>query len=294
PLNSYTDILACHDAEDDALRGIHYLWDRYHTQALVCETRFFVHLPSGRQITNHEIHAFGPKNNICCKKFVIDEHLELAARRSHEMYARKELAKIAADLSVEKETREVVASLLNEVSNNEISLNAALKRYDALQNNQAKKLAWDNLSLFKRDSNKAEYRHMKIKLAALKLETPDLKNNDVIEQVKTFPWPKLDEFSEAELDRGPAFQMLTQAKMATGLDLEQIKLCIDDLAEAEHARWNAFHVLNNYRYGDTKNECLRTHDCLLGWQQMGEKTPGKVKYDYQNVYEIYAVLNAVH
>ena len=58
------------------------------------------------------------------------------------------------------------------------------------------------------------------------------------------------------------------------------------MAKAEHNRWNAFHILNNWRYGSSKNERLKTHDCLLSWENLEKFRPDTIKYDYKNIYDL--------
>jgi len=80
--------------------------------------------------------------------------------------------------------------------------------------------------------------------------------------------------------------------LENGLSKGELVTRIDALAKAEHKRWNAYHVLNNFRYGSRKDERLRTHDCLLNDEELATKRGDTIKYDYQNIYQIWDVLRA--
>jgi hypothetical protein len=288
PLERYTDILACHDSEDDALVAIHNLWERHHCDADDSSgTRFFAHAPSGRELANKDIYPFGSKLKICCKEFVIDKKLDELSRRTHEIYARKRLEALASQEPGAKE-------ILGQLQKGQITLNQALRRHDASQRDQSKLLAWENLSLFLKASNKAEIRHFGIKLRALGLHEVRKWSLPIGADISEYPWPKLKELEEID-DTLPsyAYQLLSQAQQATGLSIEGLKARIDALAESEHTRWNAYLVLNNYRYGERKDEARRIHDCLLSWEELKRSKPEMLVYDYKNVYQIAKVLEAV-
>jgi voltage-gated potassium channel Kch len=288
PLDSYTDIFACHDCEDSALVAIHNLCERLRSSARGSpQTRIFAHAPSGRSLTNSGIKTFGSKQDICCKEFVIDSRLEHFARRAHETYARKRLDVLASQ-------DPAVSRLVEKLGTDAGGLNQALRAYDASQQQQSKKLAWENMSLFLKGSNKAEMRHLAIKASALGLGIPSKLATLVDHTVAEVQWPMLDTLENIDggLDLANVYPMLTHAKQATGLDNQGLKGRIDALAEAEHTRWNAYLVLNNFRYGP-KDESRRTHDCLLSWHELSREKPDRLVYDYKNVYQIAGLLDAI-
>lgn len=287
-LCAYTDILACHDSEDDALLAIHHFWERRRSYPDFeqAKTRFFVFLPSGRELANKGIIGCGATTAVCCRKFVIDEELERKARKSHETYARKELARLAhKSAGGVPQVRSAAEQALEKLERAEAQLDAVLREYDRALPAQAKKLAWENLSLMKKESNKAEKRHIGMKRLSLGLHNADY-GTEIDADVARYPWPRLDEFQEHELDRRHVYRLLSQVKIATQYSNEQIHSMVDDLAEAEHNRWIAFHVIHNYRFDEKSSEPRRTHDCLLTWNQLAINQPDKIRYDYQNVYQI--------
>jgi hypothetical protein len=300
-LDRYSDILACHDLEDEALVAIHNLWQRHRCAGGGC-TRFFVHAPSGRALANSGIQPFGSKQEVCSKEFVIDKELERFSRVTHEIYARKRLEVLA---NQEPAIKEIIDRLHDENKSRRISLNQALKEHDALKAKLPGPppfLAWENLSLFLKGSNKAEIRHMGIKLHALGLRIakssagPPEAERQVNADVAGYPWPMIERLEGMDklFSRTDANLLLAMAKQSRGLTDEELSARIDALAEAEHNRWNAYLVMNNFRYAERKDESHHAHDCLLSWQELKKRKPDMPVYDYKNVYQLEHVLKSHH
>jgi voltage-gated potassium channel Kch len=267
PLGLYTDILACHDDEDMALTCINNLWERWQGEVQQRPTRFFFHTHFRESELITGIKPFGNYAQACSAENIIGMNLEVVAKRSHEEYTATKL-------------RDNDPSLYAKVDKG-LALEEALQQHD-LGAPQSQKLSWRSLSLIKQGSNFTEKRHNKIRLQALGInvitkmpvETLHLNTND-------FPWLTSD-LPEANL-------LLALALSSSGLTKDDLIQRIHGLAKAEHNRWNAFHVLNNYRYG-IKDERKRTHDCLLNWDELTSKKFDTLKYDYYNIYQMLEIL----
>lgn len=296
PLNSYTDIFACHDAEDEALTAIHNLFERSLSADIKRRnTRFFVYIPSGRKLTNEkDITPIGSLKDVCCKGLVIDAELEKVSSQTHRIYSQKKLEELAKT--------DIVKGILNELQNKVITIDEALIKYDASQANPKNKLAWESLPLIKKASNRAEKRHIGIKLRALGLKevksskdtNPFPLADSVDSDVSNEQWPMPEAYeTNGILDFQKIYYLLAHAQQASRLTHEDIKKLIEALAETEHARWNAFHILNNYHYEQDVKASLRAHDCLLNWENLKNKMPKVLVYDYKNIYQIADVLSDV-
>lgn len=287
PLNSYTDIFACHDTEDEALTAIHNLFERSLREDMKHRnTRFFVYIPSGRQLTNEKITPIGAIKGVCCKEMVIDAELEHASSQINRIYANARLLEVSG----------VAKDVLTEAQKLEITNDEALIKYDASKDEFKNKLAWENLPLIKKASSLAAKRHIKIKLRALGLKEVESTGDPAISKIEFSKELLEDDWPEYEKDSNfpKVDYLLAHAKLASGLNnVEDLKKLIDALAESEHARWNAFYVLNNFHYENKKDESRRAHDCLLNWETLQKEKSNVLIYDYQNIYRIADVLSAV-
>ncbi len=61
------------------------------------------------------------------------------------------------------------------------------------------------------------------------------------------------------------------------LDDEKIANSIEELAELEHIRWNRFHYMYNWVYGEKKNNEARTHPCLIDFHDLSREEKDKDK-----------------
>lgn len=63
---------------------------------------------------------------------------------------------------------------------------------------------------------------------------------------------------------------------------------IHQLAQIEHTRWNAYHILNGWtrRKENGKDMIKKEHFDLCDWETLNKDDKDKVKYDYINIYQI--------
>jgi hypothetical protein len=132
-------------------------------------------------------------------------------------------------------------------------LEDALKEHDR-EAPQSQKLVWESLSLLKQGANFTEKRHYNIKLMALGLTSDVLRSPPGPEHADLADLPRLDEIAQSAGPKLKHATALMAKALEGGLSKEELAARIDALAKSEHKRWNAYHVLNNYRYGVRKNE----------------------------------------
>lgn len=272
-LGAYTDILSCHDDEDDALVAINSLWERWQVENMHRNTRFFLNSPDRPSTSNANIHTFANYAYSCSKRIIIDKDLEVMARFSHEEYSKIKL-----------KDNDPALSIL--VKNKSLSLNDALAKHDRAVD-QAQKLSWQNLSLLKQAANLVEKRHYGVKLQSLGLKISGRIHVEVLKSISTkdFPW-----YGDLEASYEPNIIRICLNLIKVSED--ELINKVHNLAISEHNRWNAFYILNNFRYGE-KNERKKSHDCLLSWCELKKMRPDTLKYDYRNIYQIAAVLKLV-
>lgn len=266
-LGHYSDILACHDDEDAALTCINNLRERWQCEEDRLPTRFFLYSSCGQASSSSVIHPFGDFRQVCSAENVFHSTSKRMAKASHWTYAWRKLRD--RDPSVGSDSQS----------------EAALVEHDRSAS-QSDKLSWKNYSLLKQDSNRTERRHYGIKLHALGLRISSVRNatpDSSLIDPGDFPF-----LIDSNCQYAPL--LLTSSLSATHLNTKELINRIHQLASAEHSRWNAFHVLNNYRYGKTKDECKRTHDCLLNWADLSTDRPQVLKWDYKNIYQMADVL----
>ena len=60
------------------------------------------------------------------------------------------------------------------------------------------------------------------------------------------------------------------------------------MAQIEHTRWNAYHILTGWsrRKIGGKDQINKEHFNLCDWETLKEDDIGVVKYDYKNIYQI--------
>lgn len=277
-LSAFDHIISASEDEDIAVKEILRIYDLCtfdEMQATDFTTSFHYYNANNHDIKHQQIRPFGSFDSICSDKQIFNSQREVLARRSHELYAK-------AELGITESSHEIISEKLAE--------------FDKSTNDSNKWLHWVNQPLFKRQSSFTEKRHIIVKLGELAGEIP----NSIIEKGSEFTqnididFPYLSEFSDLDgkLIKSWLVHVQTQLKMSS----EELTEHINNLAEAEHNRWNAFHIVNNWRYGEQKDELLKTHDCLLSWKELLIKKADTIKYDYKNIYQIpesIAVMNAV-
>jgi len=266
--SNFNHIIVCDEDENIALKSILRLYDMCTFERLQKTdntTTFHYYNALNHDIEHQQIESFGALKHILSFEQLLDSKSELLAQRSHNIYARAELG--VSDLTAEE-------------------LSERIEVHDKKTIDSAKWLHWVNQPLFKRRSNFTEKRHFPMKLLALGGAIPSavFKSSTVKESESLECLPYLNEFSD--LDTEIIKRWVTFIKERTGLNNQQLSQRMHELARTEHDRWNAFHIVNNWRYGESKNEAMKTHDCLLNWTDLEEKRPDTIKYDYKNVYHI--------
>lgn len=287
PLSGYSDIISCDDDEDIALVNISELWDRWQCEERpLPSTRFFQYSPNGRDISNTGVIAFGEFDRSCNSNHVIARQHDVMGKAKSDMYA-----KTVIEQTLKKDSKLKIDPKLLARARDMHCWEDVFMQYDAQTDPpipQDKKLTWKNMSLHKRASNLTELRHYGIKLHALGLNLRIDSKSEIDATGVRGIYPYLKEFPDIE---PVALELIRHSLIATQLSEDALMERIHLIATAEHNRWNAFHVLNNFRYDPKpKNEVKRTHDCLLRWEELIAKKPDVLKYDYQNVYQMLGIL----
>lgn len=273
--SDFNHIIACDTDENIALKDILRIYDLCtlkQERETDTSTTFHYYNKQGHNIQHKQIQSFGSMQHIASYSQLIDSEKEVIAKRSHEMYAK---------------------SKLNIDTHGDKGVEASLEKYDQLQSNSGDWLNWVNQPLFKRRSNFTEKRHIPIKLLALGNDFPEkLFSLSVQQKTKTNIafLPYIDQFDD--LNKALIQNWVNYITEKLSLSESQVLERFDAMAQCEHARWNAFHIVNNWRYGEQKNEDLKTHDCLLSWDDLKIERPDTIKYDYKNVYHIPETLAA--
>lgn len=273
-VGAYHHVVAAQDDAAEALASILGLHERFRMEPTSgADPRFSFHAPRGSQSPQSGIEPFGEVVGLCNSEMMINCCSERAARQMHHLYARSKLR-----------DRGFVCPRGS-------SLETCLKAHDTITESPNEWLLWENLPLYKRRSNLAEKRHIPIKLLALGLTETEIASLDSVAGEPVAGLPHIGPGADDPLQgvEASAYR-LTQLALSKGLSLPQVIERYHRLAESEHTRWNAFHVLDNWRYGETKEERRKTHNCLLGWTEMKARLPQYLKYDYKNVYQVVDVV----
>lgn len=124
--------------------------------------------------------------------------------------------------------------------------------------NQEPLKSWDQLDLFKQESNRYQLLHESTKLMLIQLKKVALTDHTYKEVILT----------KNEFDK-------------------YIEPFIESLAEVEHERWNAFHYLRGWDTlyevtpEQTKKEKEKLHGCLVSWQELDDVSL-KAQVDYKS------------
>jgi Trk K+ transport system NAD-binding subunit len=261
-------VISCYEDEQKSIEEILFAFDVF---AQMAENNppvrtFHYYSPSNFDMHHEQISSFGALKNSMNIQTILDGFDEDLARRSHEEYARQKIKAPAHITSAE--------------------LDLQLEQHDNQTTNSAQWLRWVNQPLFKRRANFTEKRHYKIKLLNLAgmVDRSVYQGEYAKEDFPLQAYPYLSEFTE--LNRALIVNWLNDISTKLGITHEMLAQRIDGLAECEHARWNAFFIVNNWKYGPKKDERTKTHDCLLTWAELKQLRPDTIIYDYQNVYHI--------
>lgn len=268
PLMPINHVISCYENEQKSIEEILFAFDLCTEMAddQSPVTTFHYYSPSNFDMHHAQISSFGALTNAMNIQTILDGFDEDLARRSHEEYARQKI-KAPAHISPDE-------------------LDLLLEQHDSSITNSAQWLRWVNQPLFKRRANFTEKRHYKIKLLNLagSVDHSIYTNEQAHEDFPLLKYPYLSEFTE--LNRTLIVNWLRDISTKLDIPHEMLATRIDGLAECEHARWNAFYIVNNWKYGLNKDERTKTHNCLLTWNDLKRLKPDTIIYDYQNVYHI--------
>ena len=264
----FNHIIACQVDENLALKAILKHYDYYNISQSPTKnqhTSFHYYSAQGHDIHHRDIKPFGALSYVASYQSIVCASHEALAIKSHESY---------------------VKTKFDNPPGNTSELTKLLIAHDDNCTNSSNFLLWANQPLFKRNSNFVEKRHFKVKLAALggqpPMAIPDGKFVEDSQLIAKLPY--CNEFDD--LDFSVLSHWMSAIKQQLKLDDDALVALIHKLAIAEHNRWNAFHIVNNWRYGHNKDEQLKTHDCLLSWPELERLKPDTIKYDYRNIYHI--------
>ncbi|MGJ0457121.1 hypothetical protein NG782_10525 [Aliarcobacter cryaerophilus] len=211
---------------------------------------------------------------------------------------------------------------LNNIQNNNL-LKVAEYTNDFKETDESKK--WKNIDNFTIESNITEKLHMNIKLHLFDLEFEKSNQKfEIIDSVKKF----IDvnkvilENNFIEAIKLPYAKDLLKYHQLSDFDkfiknnenfIEVAFVCslvnfylkiknkpnyveiIHQLAQIEHTRWNAYHILNGWKRMSkerkeqgkvTKDMIGKEHYDLCDWETLKKDDPSVVKYDYKNIYQI--------
>jgi hypothetical protein len=190
---------------------------------------------------------------------------------------------------------------------------------DFKETDESKK--WINIDSFTRESNITEKLHIDIKLHLFglefkksnqKLETIDsvknyidknksLLKNNFIEAIK-LPYVQ-DLLKNHQISDFDKFIKNNDNLIETAFACSLINFycnikdktnhveIIHRLAQIEHTRWNAYHILNGWRRkknktDDRKDMLKKEHFDLCDWETLNKEDKEVIKYDYKNIYHI--------
>ncbi len=104
---------------------------------------------------------------------------------------------------------------------------------------------WKEISMFHKESSRANAEHIDTKLYLLDLCAAEVKSNTNQEKITNAQYEEL---------------------LVQKMEL---------LAKIEHQRWNAFHYLNGWKYAPARDDNKKLHNCLTAWESLTEKDKQK-------------------
>jgi len=267
-LSNFDHIVSCYEEQSKAVETILRFYDSCTMMSMREKdesTSFYYYSAKKQDIKHQNIKSFGHLEDSASYKQLIHSSAEALAKTSHNLYARSELGLGDIDTT---------------------TLIKKLTEHDKATENANGWLLWLHQPLFKRRSNFTEKRHFRFKLLALGGDIPHsvLVDNETVKGEGIDDLPFLKDL--AGLDEVKIKNWVNHILSIEKIDKAELIQRIHNLAKTEHNRWNAFHVVNNWRYGLEKNESLKTHDCLLSWSDLEKLKPETIKYDYKNIYHI--------
>lgn len=265
-LSEYNHIISAHDNENESLSSILEIDELYRMEEQEKNnTILSFYSPRWIGLKETKIQPFGELSKLCSVHIMINDALEQSSKYTHNTYAREKISDHASD----------------ELPPN--SIDKALLSHDINIDNPDEWLLWENQPLYKRRSNMAEKRHIPIKLLAFNLKPSDLAiPHERISSLGEHKLPYLERLDDVK----DSAEILFYEAQKKGIDIAKfIKIC-HRLAEVEHRRWAAFHIIDNWREGKSKNETTKTHNCIIEWNELTTAFPDTIKYDYKIIYQI--------
>jgi hypothetical protein len=177
---------------------------------------------------------------------------------------------------------------------------------------------WKNIDNFTRESNITEKLHMNIKLHLFGLEVEKYKQNtkitniikEYISETSTLFDDNFDDaiklpYAQEILKNYQKSDFYNSLKNDTN-HIQTAFVCslinfhcnikdktnrdeiINSLAQIEHTRWNALHILNGWirKEGKGKDPIKKEHFDLCDWDTLKKEDEDVIKYDYKNIYHI--------
>lgn len=141
---------------------------------------------------------------------------------------------------------------------------------------------WNEISSFKRDSNRALYDHRKVKnyffeksrLKGFFENNDDIKIPDLLSEQNRQRYNN-DKKNDAE--KRDAFIKIYYAEKLAGTKgnyEETLKF-----AQTEHRRWSYYVISEGWKYGSDRNDSVKVHDCLSKWNLLCRNKPDTIVYD---------------
>ena len=104
------------------------------------------------------------------------------------------------------------------------------------------------------------------------------------------PWAKLDDsFRKASQQQAAYSVAILESLGFEVVPVSEEPVVLDDLfteeevtrmAELEHGRWNVERLRSGWRYGTTRDDANKIHDCLVSWEKLADEVRS---YDYAAV-----------
>jgi len=191
--------------------------------------------------------------------FAISSHTGLGSKISDDnvifanFHTFGDLSQASSEGNLIDEDLELIAKLINHGYNN-LPVDKRINEDDLHDE-------WMALSLHKKESNRAQASHMDIKLLSLGLKKNKTDITDITdEEFKAL----LDENRKVFNQTIPS--IVETEKLLLNYKNEYFPSSFnslpDKIARAEHNRWNAFHYLRGFKYGEKKYEQAKIHNCL--------------------------------
>ena len=134
-------------------------------------------------------------------------------------------------------------------------------------------------SIYNQTINKRTYQKLcKCKEDEIDIEKVKEKYENIFTKIEEKNDKKIKKFLEEEFN---AFVKAVSQMNANSTE-EKIRI-FEKLIELEHIRWNAYHILNGFRYDKEKDKNAKKHNCLITWEKIKKEKEDTIIYDIENV-----------